>query len=256
MKLRDLVDWNVYWLLFMVAEFSLLLALPYSISVSTDMIYDLGGSLPNVLAVQFARSTILFLLFIFIGLYLGKKVGLGAPFLGSLSEGKGLDKSFFPSVKLSIFLGALTGAIIFILSWLVFSMSTEPFISLLLTPPLWQRFLYSFYAAAVEEILLRYFLMTLFVWISWKIRKTSENRPTNTGIWLSILLVSLIYGSVYLISPSTMDVGQLQIWGIVILNVIAGTVFGWLYWKKGLEAAFLANLTTSLMILVVLGSLF
>lgn len=40
--IRDIVDWNIYWLLFMVAEFSLLAALPYGITMSGDALYDLA----------------------------------------------------------------------------------------------------------------------------------------------------------------------------------------------------------------------
>ncbi|WMW22984.1 CPBP family intramembrane glutamic endopeptidase [Methanolobus mangrovi] len=256
MKLRDIVDWNVYWLLFVVAEFTLFLALPYSISIAGDAIYDFGVSLPIVLATQFAQATILFLVSIFTGLYLGNKVGLEVPILKSLLEGNGLPESFAPTMKLSLLLGALLGTVIFILDWFVFSMFTEPLITRLMAPPLWERVMYSFYAGIVEEIVLRFFLMTLLVWISWKIKKTSDNRPTNVGVWLAIFIVSLIYGLGYLASSSSMDMERMHIMGIILLNGIAGIVFGWLYWKKGLEASIIANLTASLVLFVVLGSFF
>jgi hypothetical protein len=44
--------------------------------------------------------------------------------------------------------------------------------------------------------------------------------------------------------------------GTLALTVMAGSIFGWLYWKKGLEAAILANFTATFTLFVVLGSLF
>jgi hypothetical protein len=44
--------------------------------------------------------------------------------------------------------------------------------------------------------------------------------------------------------------------GIVSLGMVTGTIFGWLYWKKGLEASIIANFTASLTLFVILGSLF
>ncbi len=257
MYVKNMVDWNIFWLLFLAVEFSMLASLPYAVSVSGDAIYQFGSSLPMVLAMQFTRGTVLLIISIVVGLFLGKKVGLKAPALESLLEGRGLPAGFNSSVKLSLSLGILIGITIFVVDRGIFSLFTEPLTIFLSSPPLWQRFLYSFYISIVEEVILRFFLVTLFVWISWKIKKTSEGLPTNTGIWLSILLVSVIYGIVYLSGiSSSIDSSLMLAIGIIILNLMAGSIFGWLYWKKGLEAAILANLTATLTFLVVLGSLF
>jgi hypothetical protein len=255
MRFRDLVDWNVYWLLFIVAEFSLLAALPYSITLTGEAIYDLGVSLPTVLATQFAQATVLFLVSIFTGLYLGKRTGLGTPVLDSLFRTRNLPANYGSVLKLSVFLGILVSFIIFILDRFVFSIFSEPLTVHLMTPPLWERFLYSFYTGFVEEIVLRFFLMTLLVWISWKIKRTSQGLPTSAGVWMAILIVSFIYGLGYLSSSLSASMEQVQMIAILLFNALAGIAFGWLYWKKGLEAAIIANLTSSLMIFVVLGSL-
>ncbi len=254
MKFRNLVDWNVYWLLFMLAEFSLLAALPYSITISGDALYDLGISLPNLLAAQFAQATVLFLISIFTGLYLGKKIGFGTPVLDFLIANKKLPSSFIPTMKLAVIIGVLTGFVVFILEMFVFSMYTEPLIRFFVTPPLWERLLYSFYVGIVEELVLRFFLVTLLVWISWKIKRTSGGKPTKTGVWMAIIMVSFIYGLGYLLSSDGGSADQLNVLRVILLNGITGIMFGWLYWKKGLEASIVANLAASVMILVVLGS--
>lgn len=256
MRSRELVDWNIYWFLFMLAEFSLLAALPYSITMSEDFLYELAVSLPSLLATQFIRSTVILMISIFIGLYLGKKVGFGTPILSSLSETRKLPSETVPTVKLSVLMGLILSIVMFILDYFVFSMFTESLIVFMTTPPLWQRFLYFIYAGIVEEIVLRFLLVTLLVWISWKIKKTANGQPTRTGVWISILLISLIYGIGYAISYSPLIMDQILALRFVVLNGIAGIVMGWLYWKKGLEASLIANLTASFVFFVVLGSFF
>ncbi len=257
MDIKNIVDQKIFWFLFMAAEFSMIVAVPYAVSISGDAIYDIGISLPMLLATQIAQGTGLLILSILTGIVLGKKVGLRTPVLESLFKGKGLPADFNQSLKLSVVLGIFSGTLIFAVDRLVFSMFTEPLTELLSSPPLWQRFLYSFYAGVVEELVLRFFLLTLLVWISWKIKRTSENLPTKTGVWLSILLVSILYSIGYISSLSvTSDTNVVLDIGIGFLSLVNGIIFGWLYWKKGLEASIISNFTASLTMLVVLGSLF
>ncbi|KXS42531.1 MAG: Abortive infection protein [Methanolobus sp. T82-4] len=257
MDARNIVDQKIFWSLFLVAELSAIASVPYGVSISGDAIYEYGISPPMILATQFARGTILLILAILTGIVLGKKVGLKTPVLESLFEGKGLPADFYQSLKLSVILGVFAGTLIFATDRFVFSMFIEPLTPLLSSPPLWQRFFYSFYAGIIEEIVLRFFLLTLLVWITWKIKRTPEDRPTDMGVWLSILLVSVLYGIGYISSLSLpTDPGLIVDLGIVSLGMVTGTIFGWLYWKKGLEASIIANFTASLTLFVILGSLF
>jgi membrane protease YdiL (CAAX protease family) len=43
--------------------------------------------------------------------------------------------------------------------------------------------------------------------------------------------------------------------GTVLLNAIGGVVFGWLYWRRGIEAAMVAHLTADLTLHVVAAEL-
>ncbi|ETA69462.1 CAAX amino terminal protease family [Methanolobus tindarius DSM 2278] len=253
--IRDIVDWNIYWLLFMVAEFSLLAALPYGITMSGDALYDLAMAVPTILATQFARSTVIFLIGIFTGLYLGKKVGLKTPVLSSLFEDRRLPSDFKDSFRFSILMGLIISFVIIILDTLVFTRYSESLLIFLTTPPLWQRFLYSFYIGITEEIVLRFFLMTFLVWITWKIKKNSEGKATEIGAWISILLVTLLYSTIYVfLSRETMDPALVM--RIAVFNGMSSMVFGWIYWKKGLEYSIISNTTATMMLFVVFGTLF
>ncbi|MBP1908461.1 CPBP family glutamic-type intramembrane protease [Methanolobus bombayensis] len=252
--IRDVVDWNIYWLLFMVAEFSLLAALPYAITMSGDALYDQAMAVPVILASQFARSTVIFLAGIFTGLYLGKKVGLKTPVLNSLFEDRHLPFDFKPAFTQSLIFGIIISLFILILDTLIFTRYSESLLIYLTTPPLWERILYSVYISVVEEIVLRFFLVTLLVWISWKIKKTSQGNPTDIGVWISIIIVSSIYALIYLFfSRENMDIALAM--RIAVFNWVAGTGFGWIYWKKGLEYSIIANFVATAMLFVVFGSL-
>lgn len=124
--------------------------------------------------------------------------------------------------------------------------------------PLWQGFLGSFYGGIVEEILLRLFLVTLVVWVLWKFSKpkTDTSTPTSTSMWIAIIVAAVIFGLGHLPATAALvTVTPVVVARAVLLNGIGGIIFGWLYWKKGLESAMIAHFTTDIVLLVVLPAL-
>jgi membrane protease YdiL (CAAX protease family) len=94
--------------------------------------------------------------------------------------------------------------------------------------------------------------MTLLVWIFYKIKRTKEDRPTNIGVWLAILITAILFGVGHLPFAATLTKVTLPLMAkIITLNGIAGIVFGWLYWKKGLESAMLSHFSADIIVLVV-----
>ena len=102
---------------------------------------------------------------------------------------------------------------------------------------------------------MRLFLMTLFIWMGMKLTKQSQ--PLKPVIICSILLAAIIFGLGHLpITASLTKITPLIIARAVLLNGIGGVVFGWLYWKKGLEAAMVAHFTADIFLLTVLPHVF
>ncbi|WP_096201606.1 CPBP family intramembrane glutamic endopeptidase [Bacillus sp. FJAT-45350] len=97
-----------------------------------------------------------------------------------------------------------------------------------------------FYGGVFEEILMRLFLMSLIVWIILKILK----RISDNSYWFAIMLTSLLFAAGHL--PGTeLIFGELTSTIVIrglLLNSIGGLVFGYLYWKKGLEYAILSHM--------------
>jgi membrane protease YdiL (CAAX protease family) len=120
--------------------------------------------------------------------------------------------------------------------------------------PAWQTLLASLYGGVTEEIIMRLFLMSFFIWLSLKI--TRSNTPSTTSILFSILLAAVIFGLGHLpITASLTQLNTMVITRAVVLNGVGGIVFGWLYWKKGLESAMIAHFTTDIFLLTLLPQL-
>jgi membrane protease YdiL (CAAX protease family) len=107
-------------------------------------------------------------------------------------------------------------------------------------------FLASFYGGIGEELQLRLFLMTLIVWTIAKFRKSP---PTDSVYWIAITIAALLFGAGHL--PAAAEVWPLTtvvVVRTVLLNAVAGMVFGWLYWRRGLEVAMLGHFSTDIVL--------
>jgi len=227
-----------------------MLVIPYSLALTSSNI----EITPVILLLQIVQSIIMFGVVIFFGLLLSKRVGIGLPLLENVLEGKNQSKELKSLLLPSIVLGALAGILIIFVS-IPFNKLIPEFQNMETIVSAWKGFLASFYGGIAEEVLLRLFMVSLFVWIFFKIKKTNDGCPTVIGIWLSIILAAVIFGLGHL--PATAQIVELN--GIVIaraivLNGIGGIIFGWLYWKKGLESAMIAHFTADIVLHVITPS--
>ena len=90
--------------------------------------------------------------------------------------------------------------------------------------------------------------MTLIVWLTSKIVKNAN----ESKYWIGILVSSIIFAIAHfpvlfqaIDNPST----TLMICYLIGTS-IRGIIFGWLYWKKGLESAFIAHIFSHIIIVI------
>jgi membrane protease YdiL (CAAX protease family) len=251
---RASVNKKLFLILLAAGIFANIAVLPYTFSlVLLQMPKPIFLFIPAVII----QAAIMFSIFIFIGLYLGNKVGLGAPIIEDWLNGESVKGRFKSVLIISIVLGLLVGILLFFLDRFAFAVYVEPVTAFQAEPPLWQRFLVCFYGGIGEEIAMRLFLMTLIVWISYKIASTKDNRPTNLGIWSAIIIISIIFGLGHLpMTAKFMEITPVVVIRAITLNGIAGVVFGWLYWKKGLGAAVISHFSADIILHVILPSLY
>lgn len=231
--------------------------LPYASSLGLLRAKELPIPFATAILVLIIQSTIFSSIAIFIGLFLGKKVGLGAPIIEDWLNVEPIQNKLQSILKISIVLGILVGILVFILDRYIFAFFIEPVTSHQADAPLWQRFLVSFYGGIGEEIFMRLFLMTLIVWMIHKLTRKQGTTPYNIVFWTAIIIVSIVFGLGHLPMTATfMDITPLVVIRAIVLNGIAGTVFGWLYWKKGLEAAIISHFSADIILHVILPSLY
>ncbi|MEM9926450.1 MAG: CPBP family glutamic-type intramembrane protease [Cyanobacteria bacterium P01_D01_bin.50] len=107
----------------------------------------------------------------------------------------------------------------------------------------------------VEELLIRWGLMTFLIWLQWKIFQKGSGKPRSAFFVLGIIIAAAIFGIGHLpilfslISQPTIFLITL----VITLNMVVGVITGWLYWRKGLEAAMIAHMTFHIILIVMSG---
>ena len=207
---------------------------------------------PRIMGVfSLIQPTVLMSLAVLVGTKLAHKVGLSAP----VAETAAARTSLVPALKPQILpgvIGGIVGGIAIVASWLLW----KPFLPTLFViqaekfnrfMPFLTRLLYG---GITEELLLRWGVMTLFVWASWRIFQRGQGRPRAIYFVSAIVISSVIFGIAHLPIVAALGAGfTIPIVAYVIIaNSIFGLIAGYLYWMKGLEAAIIAHMTAHLVI--------
>lgn len=252
-------NWKLFLILLALSIFGIVAIIPYSLTLQGGLPPNLPVPLYVILTASIIQNTVIFAVAILAGLFLAKKVGLSIPILEGWLEGREVKGYFKSILGISIGLGLLAGILIVGVDYL-FSLAgiTANIASATgITPPAWQGFLASFYGGINEEIIIRLFLMTLLVWVFFKINKTADGKPTRFGIWLAIFFAAIIFGAGHLPAvAATTTLTPVLITRIIILNTIGGIIFGWLYWKNGLESAMIAHFSADIILHVIIPSIY
>lgn len=107
----------------------------------------------------------------------------------------------------------------------------------------WLYFLGSvLYGGIIEEILIRFGLMSIIIWLASKLTKSTDRK----GIYIvGIVLAALIFAAGHL--PATaqlLGLSNVTVIRTLLLNFLPGIGFGYLYWKHGLAYAMLGHIAT------------
>lgn len=252
MKIKNLINWKSYWVLLIATVVSIIAILPYILIIQADLLNNLPVPLPLALFLSVLQSTLLFAVLLFIGLRLSEKLEFKLPIIDYYLNKKNTEINIKKIVKTSVSLGVLAGVLIVLFDFL-FSQLGVNLISEA-PAPIWQGFLASFYGGISEEIVMRLFFMTLLVWLFSKLIKNKNKIIENSFIiWFSIIISAVLFGLGHLPVTATLtELTPLVISRAILLNGIGGIIFGWLYWKKGLESAMIAHFSADIIIHVLL----
>jgi len=245
-KIKKLINWKTFFILFVVCAITSVMVIPYQAALSPDL-----AEMGFILYVNaFIQGLVIFSIVTFLGLLLTRKNGFKLPVL----EGENKWGAFKPILLPSVSLGALSGVLIVLFDLLFQAFRVIP-VTLYNNEyhaPVWAAFMASFYGGIAEEVLMRLFVMSLFVWLVTKIKKTENGLPTDWGVWSAIVAASILFGLGHLPFTGTlMEITAMVVVRAIVLNGIGGVVFGVLFWKKGLESAIVAHFSADIVLHII-----
>jgi membrane protease YdiL (CAAX protease family) len=203
--------------------------------------------------VSIVQPSVLVLVFAALGLWAGPRLGLDAPAVRAWAE----RRPIFPVLRPQLLPAATVGAavaVVLVLFWLGVSAVPGAADKLsILEIPLVTKTLYG---GIVEELMLRWGLMSLFAWAVWRLAGRPASAP-GWCIWPAIVVAAILFAAghlpmLYLLMP---DPPQMLVAMVLAGNSLPGLLFGWLFWRKGLEAAMIAHALAHLFAVAALAAL-
>lgn len=213
---------------------------------------ELQLSLWSIKLLSLIQPTLLLSVAAWIGTALAHKVRLSAPLAEAVASGTSVSKAIQPQL-LSGMIGGLVGGILLIaIEFFAKPLLPSDFViqaeALSGNTSFLTRILYG---GITEELLLRWGLMTLFVWIGWRVFAKGQGEPSAIYFAVAIVLSAFLFGVGHL--PLAFLLGTqitpLLITYVIVGNSVFGFIAGYLYWQKGLEAAMLAHMLVHVVIL-------
>jgi hypothetical protein len=197
-----------------------------------------------LIALSLLNPLILLLISVVIGNLLARRVGLRSLVAEKVSHGAPIWPQLRPHIPMALVIGILFAFIVLGLDQLM-----NPFADTeLVTEPatmaslLSQLLLGLLYGGIVEELLLRWGVMSLLVWIGWRIFQRGQGQAHPTLVWAAITLAAILFGIGHLPALASMvELTPLIVFRTILLNALGGMIFGWLYWRRSLEVAMVAH---------------
>lgn len=248
----DAIHWRVFGVLLAGGIAGSLAALPYLLAIASANPGMTRGTRPElsvIVLVTAVQSAILLAIAIGAGLILAHQVGLRAPLLEQwLAGGAQVRAAQILLPALAWALG--TGATLVLVDVLLFARSLPVEFHPMLHIALWKRLLAGVvYGGVTEELLTRLFLVSLLGWGLGRFWKAPSGLPEAGAFWAAIVFAALLFGVLHL--PMTAAIAPLSpilVLRALLLNGIAGIIFGFLFWRYGLEAAMVAHASAHLVL--------
>ena len=210
-----------------------------------------GLSLPLLAVSSGINSLLLLVVACLLGTYAAPRVGLRSYLVDRIATGDGVWQRLRHEGRLAVGLGVLGSVLILFLDVAVAPFitrdlpqsaigATDPTVANVLAyAPV--RFLYG---GITEELLLRYGLMSALVFVGWYVTGRQSEGPSSGVMWVAIVISAVLFGIGHLPAlAQSVGLTPALVARTVLLNAIAGVLFGWLYWRQSLEAAMVAHAT-------------
>jgi membrane protease YdiL (CAAX protease family) len=219
---------------------------PYALALTGVDLASLPLPYGLALAASTAQTSVLAAVAIVAGMWFGPKVGLNAPLLSTLLHGGSASGGRARRLLvLAIPTGLLATAVILLLDSVLFSSAFADLAQSGAAPPVWSGLLASLYGGIVEELLLRFGLMTFLAWLLMRLSRSDALQAWQ--FWGANVTAAVLFGLGHL--PATAAIAPLTgtvVVRAIVLNGIPGVAFGWLYGRNGLLTAMAAHMTADI----------
>ena len=241
-------DWFLFLSLVLASIPGLLVAIPNLmerlVNTASDQLPPDKPLPPRVVVIgaSLAQSLLLVAVAAAAGTALAPRVGLGAPAFEALVSGGNVWAVAQPQLLPALVLG-VGGALAIVAAYYLFfrprldagTVRSMEELRMALGP--WARLLYG---GVVEEVLFRWGVMTLLAWLG----SLLVGATTAGVMWAVILVSGVLFGIGHL--PSYRLAGcrttPLLLALMIVLNLWATILCGWLFWQYGLLAAMMAHM--------------
>ncbi len=191
-----------------------------------------------LMVASLCQSALLIGLAVWAGTSLSPAVGLHAAIFEAAVTSRPLSPAFRAQVWSGLLAGAVAGGLLLAFS----SYAPAPIAAVQgrFNLPLLARILYG---GITEELLLRWGVMTTLLWLTWRFIHRRRGVPGAGSVWIAIATSALLFGLGHLPAAAAL-IGHLSagvIFFIVGANAMFGVLFGYLFWRFGLEAAMIAH---------------
>jgi hypothetical protein len=243
-----MVNWLLFICLFAVSIPGIAVTVPNAIKSMEGRIKEAappGKKIPSmklIVTLGILQSCVLVLIADAAGTVVTPSIGFTAPFFEALVAGENIWSSLQPQLLPSFVLGIGGGLILVGAYYIIFRprLDEQTVITmekLRMDLGLSGRILYG---GIVEEVLTRWGLQSVFVWLL----KAITGTVNPVTVWVSIVIAGILFGLGHL--PSYLGAGckktPLFITFEIVLNLWASLIFGWLFWNYGLVSAMIAHM--------------
>jgi len=218
---------------------SIALLFPYVVALMPQLARA-PWPLPALIAAQVVQGGLFGFGLAWVGLRLGRDLGLDAPFLRAALEGAPAPQRsrWVRAIPIGLAVGAmLVCADRFVL------LSHQPAAIRSVEIARWKGLLASFYGGIAEEVLTRLFLMTAIAWLVAKVLDRASAIP------IAIVIASAAFAAGHL--PAVAQVAPLDGWNVarvLALNGAGGLAFGWIFARWGIEHAMVAHFSADIVL--------
>lgn len=208
------------------------------------------GELPlpveALIAVALAQTAVLVAVLVALGLLTAPKLGFTSLVVERLRGGGPVWQRLRPQVPLAIALGLAAGVAIVALDAVLLPMTgiDAETLEAAAMDPVMRLILGLLYGGITEELLMRWGLMSLAVWLGARVPvlRTGDGLPKAGLVWFAIAIVAIVFGVAHLPAlAAAVPLTPLMVARTIALNALGGLVFGWLYWRRSLEAAMVSH---------------